>query len=135
MKPTVAIDTSIFVYFLEKHPTYLDKVKKLFLNIESGETQGIFASIGLIELLTGPKKLHRFEVATQYRELISHFPNLFIANLNTPAIDIASDLRAKYRITTTDAIHLACALVYDADLFITNDKALKKVEEIEVKMI
>lgn len=42
------------------------------------------------------------------------------------------DLRVNYNLKTPDAIHLATAIEHKADVFITNDKQLKKVKEIAI---
>lgn len=50
----------------------------------------------------------------------------------------AADLRAKYGdsgLKIPDAIQLATAICYDAQLFLTNDKRLKKLQQKEIKII
>ena len=47
----------------------------------------------------------------------------------------AAVLRSRYGIKTPDAIQLAIAIENDATLFITNDKRLKNVSEIEVLVL
>jgi len=38
---TIAIDTNLFVYLMEKHPEYLENVSVIFRMIESGNCSGI----------------------------------------------------------------------------------------------
>jgi len=103
--------------------------------VEQGEAEAVFSSIGIIEILTGPKKLGRHDLAAQYKEHLAHFPHLTIAGINETIVDTASDLRARYGITTPDAIHIATALDFGAEKFFTNDKALRKIKEIPVELI
>lgn len=135
MEQTVGLDSSLFIYLLEQNPHYFKKVRALFSDIQTGKLDGLFANLGLIEIFTGPKQTEQYELLYKYRRLINDFPNLTITELNEPVIDIASDLRAHYKIATPDAVHIASAIVYGADTFITNDKALKKVKEIKVKLL
>ncbi|MFA5995235.1 MAG: PIN domain-containing protein [Patescibacteria group bacterium] len=135
MGQIIGLDTGIFVYLLEKHRMYFPIVEEYFIQIQAGKLSGVFASIGMIELLTGPKQLGKFDIANQYRDLLTSFPNLSIIDLNETVIDVSSDLRAQYHITTPDAIHLASAIYSGANKFITNDKALKKVKEINVVLL
>lgn len=135
MGQIVGVDTGIFVYLLERHPKYLDIVETYFRQIQSGDITAVFASVGIIELLTGPKQLGQYDIAHQYRDLLADFPNLNIIDLNETVIDLSSDLRAQYHITTPDAIHLASAIYSGANKFITNDKALKKVKEVKVVLL
>ncbi|WP_295455473.1 PIN domain-containing protein [uncultured Thiodictyon sp.] len=46
------------------------------------------------------------------------------ATLSRPVFDLATDLRARYRLKTADAMHLAAAIIYGCDEFWTNDRRL-----------
>ncbi len=134
MGEKIGLDTTFFVYFLEEHPEYLRATRAIIDEIEAGRISGVFSSVGLIEVLTGPKKLGRFDLARRYQQLITHFPNLTIAGINERIVELASDLRSKYNIGTPDAIHLATAIDFGADKFVTNDLGLQRVKEIKVEL-
>lgn len=135
MGKIIGIDTVIFIYLLEANARYLLQVENILKQVEEGRIQGVFSCIGLIEILTGPKKQGRYDLAFQYKKLITHFPNLTIKGVNEIIIETASDLRAKYALPTPDAIHLATAINAKAQSFITNDKGLKKVKEITIHIL
>ena len=135
MGQKIGIDTPILIYLLEKNPQHIEKVRELMHRVQGGEYHAIFSAIGLIEILTGPKKQGQHELAARYREIITHFPNLTVRGINENIVDIASDVRAKYGIATPDAIHLATAFDFGATKFITNDKNLRKVKEIVVELL
>ena len=97
--------------------------------------EAVFSSIGLIEVLTGPKRAGNFELAGEYRELFARFPNLTIGGMNESIVEIASDLRATYGISTFDAIHIATAIDAGAKRFITNDKGLQRIKEITIELL
>ncbi len=135
MGQVIAIDTQILIYVVEGHSVFGKPALKILKSIESGERSGVLASIGMIELLTGPKKAKRYDLVFQYRQLVERYPNLSIWNLNEHIIELSSDLRAKYNIHTPDAIHLATAIDSKASIFHTNDKNLKRIKEIEVRTL
>lgn len=135
MAKIIGLDTSVFIYLLEENPTYFASVERVLNGIQRGDVEGVFSTIGLIEVLTGPKKKHRDDLAVQYRELITNFPNLTIVGMNENIVEVASDLRAAYGIATPDAIHIATAIDGQADEFITNDRTLKRVREIRVRLL
>lgn len=132
MGQIVGIDTSVFIYFFEDHQKYADQAERILTLIESGKMEGVFSVVGLIEILTGPKKQKKEELAYEYKELITHFPHLRIQGIGEKSVDISSHLRAKYGITTPDALHVAAAIEAGAEQFITNDKRLSKIKEIDI---
>lgn len=135
MAQKIGLDTVVFIYLLEDRGASGRRAERLLHSVEQGVTEAVFSSIGIIEILTGPKKLGRSDLAAQYKEHLAHFPHLTIAGINEAIVDAASDLRARYGISTPDAIHIATALDFGAEEFFTNDKALRKIREIVVELI
>ena len=135
MGKVIGIDTALFIYLLEENERYIKKVERIFSMLEHGRMRGVFSVVGLIEILTGPKKQKNYALASHYREIITHFPHLTIVGINEQIVEVASDLRARYSIATPDAIHIATAIDSGADAFITNDKALKKIKEISIQLL
>lgn len=59
------------------------------------------------------------------------YPGLTWLPVSLEVADRAAELRARYHVSTPDAIQIATALNWHATGFVGNDKALKKVKEIE----
>lgn len=135
MGQIIGIDSVIFIYLFEENPQYFLLAQRVLTSIENGTHGGVLSVVGMIEILTGPKMKEKFEVAYQYRELLKSFPNLTISGINERIVDIASDLRGRYRIATPDAIHIATAIDFGAKKFVTNDKSLKKIKEIKIEIL
>lgn len=131
----IGLDTALFIYLFEAHPRFADAAGRLLQQVSRGELSAVFSAVGLIELLTGPKKRDRPDIAAEYREHLLAFPNLVIWGVTEPVVEVASDLRACYGIATPDAIHIATALDFGAERFVTNDRRLLKVREIKVEML
>jgi len=135
MGQTIGIDTQILIYYLEDNPEYADRIEKILEDVQQGKFQAVFSSIGLIEILTGPKKRGNYDLAAQYRQMIASIPNLVLKGINENIVEVASDLRARYNVATPDAILIATAIDFGADTFITNDQTLKKVKEIGIELL
>lgn len=135
MGQVIAVDTSLFIYLFEKHPEFAKPSEVVLRQIEKGKATGIFSVIGMVELQTGPKRQDRYDLANRYRELVTTFPNLKVVGFDDRIVELTSDLRARYNLATPDAIHLATAIEMRATCFVTNDKALRKVKEIEVRAL
>lgn len=128
-------DTMVFIYHLEDHPIYSPITQSIFEAWEKGRNRGVTSVITLLEILVRPKKEGRPEAARDYLDLLTTFPNLIIVEVNLEVADLASDLRAKYGIRTPDAIQVASVLTAGARGFITNDKRLKRIAELEVLLL
>lgn len=135
MGQKIGLDTSVFIYLFEEDTRFLSAVRTILKPIEHGTRSGVFSCIGMIELLTGPKMNQRYDLAFQYRDFLSGFPNLALCGISEDVIERASDFRARYKLHTPDAIHLATTECEGADIFITNDRALKRCKEVSVVMI
>lgn len=135
MGQIIGIDASIAIYFLQRTSQFFIPAKKLFSLVEEGKLHGVFSVIGMIEVLTGPKKMNQPALAAQYKTALSQFPHLIIAPVSEAVVESASQLRAKYGIKTPDAIHIATAICHNAAAFISEDKQLLQVTEIPVRTL
>ena len=133
--PLLALDTSIFIYHFESHPTYLPFTRSILQTVAAGARDAIISELVLLELLVKPMSLEQEELADQYEILLEHFPHLKICPIQRAVIRRAAQLRGRYRMKTPDAIHLASALENGATLFIGNDRGLRVVQGIEVMVL
>lgn len=131
----IGLDSMVFIYHFEKYKNFWHKTKIIFENLEKEQFQGITSVITLIEILTKPKKEKSYFLVKEYKELLTTFPYLDIANVNFEIADLSSSLRAKYNINTPDAILIASALNAKATGFITSDVRLKKIKEIDILVL
>jgi uncharacterized protein len=60
---------------------------------------------------------------------------LEVVDVRVAAIDRATELRARYGFKTPDAIHLACAIVTGAHVFVTGDANLGRCTELPVEIV
>ena len=125
----------VFIYHLEDHPDYAPLTQTIFDAWESGRTCGVTSVITLLEILIQPKRAGQRQIAADYRDVLTRFPNLLLQEITIDIVEIASDLRATYQLRTPDALQLATGLATDATGFITNDAALRRVSEIDVLLL
>ncbi|MEZ5335115.1 MAG: type II toxin-antitoxin system VapC family toxin [Methanolobus sp.] len=128
----IGIDSMLFIYLFEDNPDFSDICATILEEIEFGKVIGITSSITLLEILVKPKMDGNHKAVSDYKDILTNFPNLNIVNVDQEIADIASTLRANYSIKTPDAIQVGTAINEGCSAFITNDFALKKIEEIEV---
>ena len=123
--PVIGLDTSIFIYHFEEHPSYFDLTQKLLAGVESGQWYAVTSLITLMELIVRPLQLKRQDIARKYEALLVNFPNLDVVELDRETIRRAAQLRANYRLRPADALQAAASLVHSATAFVTNDGRLK----------
>ncbi|WP_325176785.1 type II toxin-antitoxin system VapC family toxin [Paenibacillus alkalitolerans] len=131
----VALDTNIFIYVFEQHPEFGEKAKRLLEQIEEGTYSAIASTISLTEILVKPIRDGNLALEKQYKLLFTHFPNLSVVSVDTIVAERAAFLRGKYGMKTPDALVISCAIIAQADVFVTNDVRLEQVEEIPCKSL
>lgn len=129
----IGLDTCIFIYHFEAHPTYLPLTRVTLAQIQTGQCLGIASTIALMELTVHPWRLNRPDIARQYEVLLINFPNLKVSDVTREVARRAAQLRARYNLRPADALQVATAMTEGATLWVSNDKDLKRIEpELEV---
>ena len=127
----IGLDTNILIYFVQDHPRYTDWCDSFFHRIQAGETAAVTSTVSLLEALVQPYRLQNDCLVQKFYALLSTYPGLVWSPVSLEIADRAAELRARYNLSTPDAIQIATALDAGATGFIGNDKGLKKVQELE----
>jgi predicted nucleic acid-binding protein len=131
----IALDTAPIIYYIEEHKVYGKIINKIF-KIISNTSDYVFSSvITLIEVMTYPLRESKIEIADKYEQFLLNSDNFILFPIDSIIAKKSAELRAKYGIKTPDAIQLSVAIENSGSLFITNDKNLKKVKEIDVLVL
>ena len=128
----IALDTMVFIYHLENNPIYKKTTTNILRTIEFGQKQGVTSTITLLELLVKPMQMNNQAIVENYTFALTTFPNLRLCELSTEIAVKAAELRAKYQISTPDAIQIATAIIEESDNFITNDQSLTRIDEVSI---
>ncbi len=131
----VAVDTMVFIYYLEDSRPWSDLIQPLFEAWEAGTHQGVTSVLTVLELTVQPLRMQRPEAARAYRDRLASFPGLVLVPLDLPVAQEAARLRATHGLSTPDAIQVASALVAGAPVLLTNDRRLARVPDLEVVML
>lgn len=128
----VALDTAVFIYFIEEHTRYLPVVAPLFEAIDRGELAAVTSGLTLMETLALPYRRADRELAERYEALLSRSRGLRLLELNHPLLRTAAELRAGLEVKTPDAIQLAAALHGGCKALVTNDRRLPELPGLAV---
>lgn len=123
----VAVDTALFIYFLEEHPIFLPVVRALFMSADRGEREIVTSAITLLEVLVVPLRAHQFPLADRYEALLTKSRGIRLVEVDHGQLRTAARLRSLHGFRTPDALQLAAALTAHCSTFITNDRRLGEV--------
>jgi predicted nucleic acid-binding protein len=131
----IGLDTNLFIYFLEDHPRYGSWCASIFDLIERGHNAAVTSTITQLELLVQPYRDQKEELAQKIFALVSSYPRIEWVPVTMSLADRAAELRARYRLTTPDAIQIATAISRKATRFYGNDRSLRRVKEIDCVIV
>ena len=121
----VAIDTPVFIYAWEGHPTFAPIADRILGDVLDGALSAVSSTLLLAEMLVQPYGLGRDDLARAYSERLVRYPNLRLVQPDVPVCRLAAELRARHpRLKLMDAVHLATAVAAGATAFVTNDRDL-----------
>lgn len=129
---TVALDTSPFIFFIEKHATYADVLRPFFQAVDRGESRILTSAVTLLEVLVHPIRHGDEALAHQYNDILLTSNNISTIPVTPNTAQTAAELRAEHGLKTPDAIQLATALDHNAAAFLTNDRDFPQIDRIEI---
>ncbi len=123
----LGLDTSPFIYFVERHPVYLPMMRDVVRRVDEGAIKGFASVITLTEVLVHPKRNGDTALENEYRHLLESSRNFELVPIDAEIAARASEPRSLYNLRTPDALQIAAVLSVDCEAFLTNDKKLKHV--------
>jgi predicted nucleic acid-binding protein len=116
-------DSMIFIYLLEDHPVYAERVKHIRERMIERSDVLCTSTFTVAELLTGAKKRGDNKAALAILDLFRG-PAVETVPFTMRSAEIFAEIRARYGVSPPDAIHLSCAGEAETDVFLTNDASL-----------
>lgn len=128
----VGLDTTPLIYFIEKHPDYVNIIRPFFKAVKDGKCEVVTSTITLLGTLVRPLKLGDKYYAEKYRTILLRTKGLTIVPVSAEIAEVAASLRAKYNVHFADSIEMATAINGGASTFLTNDLALPSLPNLKV---
>jgi predicted nucleic acid-binding protein len=130
------IDTAPIIYYIEAHPQFGPLAKVIFDSFPTGRITAYSSVLTLTEVLPKPVESGDAKLARKFSEFLEHGKNLNLVEITAAIAKQAGILRGSYpMLRSLDAVQIAAALDAGADVFITNDKHLKRIKEIKVLVL
>lgn len=131
----LAIDSAPLIYFVESHPELAAPVRWVIEKAETGELTLCTSVVTLIEVLTLPLEVGALAVAEAYEAILLESPYLELHGIDRQVARRAASLRGQYRLRTPDAVQVAVALQAGCGAFLTNDRNLRRVQDLPVLVL
>lgn len=128
----IFIDTSPYIYYLEKNPQYSDKVKKFFMESYNSGKEFVTSTITVEEYAIVPYRENNKKLLHDFDMLLEDTGTVLL-DITKPIAKKAAEIRANYsQFKAMDALQLAAAVISGCNVFLTNDKQLRQCTEIKV---
>lgn len=128
-------DTAPFIYLIEGHPLYMPKVATYLRTALIDEHEFATSAISLAEFGVAPMRKGQENLIQAFDDFLIDFNFTFI-NIGASIASLSCSLRAKYSsLKLADAIQLASAINGGCQQFLTNDKALVGISEIDIIIV
>lgn len=129
------IDTSPFIYLIENKPAYADIIKSYFLEALTNDHEIITSVISVMEFGVVPEKKGKHELIIQFEAFLQTM-NITVEIIDKSIAETASKLRARYNfLKGMDALQVAVAIEKGCDYFLTNDKKLVNISEVQILLV
>ena len=132
---SVLLDTSVFIYYLEEVEPYCPLAEDIFNDIADENIRGYLSTISITEFVTKPLADGNVTDVERFKQFIRAL-SIQVLAVTYEIAERAGKLRSQYpSVRIPDALIVATALENSCDVFVTNDKNLKKLEDCGVTVI
>ncbi|MEB2287133.1 MAG: PIN domain-containing protein [Anaerolineae bacterium] len=131
----LCIDTAPFIYYAERSPGRVDKMRAIFLPVHEGRITAFTSALTLTEALTKPIQARDAELIRLYQTMFRQSRYITLVPIDAGLAERAAELRARYSLKTPDALQVATALWTGCDAFLTNDLNIRRVEDMRVLVL
>ncbi|MBN1268998.1 MAG: type II toxin-antitoxin system VapC family toxin [Kiritimatiellae bacterium] len=131
----VVLDTMLFIYLFEDEPRHAALCERLLAEAETGTFRAVVTPVTAAELIVKPIRQGRPDLADRYRSALAGLSNTTFPPLDLDIGWMAGALRAKYSLPLPDMLQCAIAMRSGKPTLITNDRALIKVEEVDILVL
>ena len=127
----VLIDTAPIIYLLEDNPlaTFFAPI---FAAIDAGRIHAVVTPVTLAEVVSGPLRAGRDDLAERYRHAITSPPAWSLREIDAEMAMLAARLRIRHRLKLPDALQLAVAVHEGCFALVTHDRDFSSVTDLPI---
>ena len=127
----VYLDSNVLIYLLDANPTYLRTVERIFAMASTRDLRATTGDVAVTEILVRPLAAGDQAAVARIAEFLES--GLVDVRAHTrEAFELAARIRATYRTSLPDALHVATAVTSGCSVLVTNDQRMPSVPGLEV---
>lgn len=131
------LDSSALIYLTEGAEPFATRVRAQLQSLLDADPKlrTAISRLAQLECRVGPLRNQDTRTLAVYDAFFVQ-PDLVIVELDAKVVGLATLIRARHGLTTPDALQAACCLQLGAGhLFVTGDKALRRVSGLDVRIV
>ena len=131
----VFFDTAPYIYLLDYSDMYRENTKRIFKHCLTHEKQMFTSVVTVEEFCVKPYRDNDLKLVNDFKKFLTDTETRII-QIDEEIAYKAAMIRAKHKgFKAMDTLQLATATVFKCDLFVTNDKQLKQMDDINIWVI
>jgi predicted nucleic acid-binding protein len=128
----VAFDANVFVYLFESTGQLAAAAVAVVNAVSARRLTGVVSSVALAEVILRPVRIGDDTMGERYADAMRSIENLDVVPVTFEIATEAGFVRGRTSLTLADAVHVATARVAGATAFVTNDRRLRSIPQLEV---
>ena len=129
----VYLDANIVIFVVEEPIPLTAGQFALFTAMEEGLVRAVTSELSLTECLVHPLTINDIGLTSTYEKLLSSEAGVELVPVSREILIRAAHVRARHKLKTPDAIHVASAMSSGATVFLTADGRIKAPPEIRIE--
>lgn len=130
----IFLDTAPIIYIVENNPNYYSRTSSYFTKMIQNNANFVTSVISIAEFGVKPKRIKKLELIEEMEEMLKVF-EIQTKEITRSIAELSSTIRANYPfLQNFDALQLSTAVEFNCTVFLTNDKKLKNIKDLNVKL-
>lgn len=130
----IYLDAVICIYAVEGAPSFKARARKRLADMQAAGDQPAISDLNWLECRVKPIRVGDATALADMEAFLTA-ADVVRVPLTTAVFDRACHIRAKHNHKLADSLHLAAAVEYGCDKFLTNDRRLDGFPDIQVEVL
>ena len=127
----IYLDAAPVIYWVERRPIFAEHLDE---RLSAPGDFLVASELTRMECLVLPVREGDYGIIEEYDDFFA-MRVVEMVPLTREVVERATQIRARYRFATPDAIHFGAALASGCDVFLTNDNRLSRFLEMTVEVV